>query len=193
MLLYLFITHQKNIDNCYLRISEMMVSDFIIVRGGYIKDYYDESTKILNLNCNDDYKGLPEKVIKSFNYIISHKIFEKYTHICKLDDDMILLERIKELNHDYMGVVFKKAGNRKWHIGRTGNFWDNMPYSGKYVPWCGGGNGYVISIKALNKILPNHDYLDHIYEDLYIALLLDKINIYPTYYNMDNNFISPNH
>ena len=50
MTLYVFITHQKNINNCYETISEMMDSDFIIVQGGFIKNEYDEEKRILNLN-----------------------------------------------------------------------------------------------------------------------------------------------
>jgi len=47
MVLYIFITHQKNINNCYTRILSMMKYDFIVVQGGFIKDEYDEDKKIL--------------------------------------------------------------------------------------------------------------------------------------------------
>ena len=71
MELYVFITHQANINNCYDRIKEMMISDFIVVQGGFIKDSYDDDKKILNLNCNDSYIGLPEKVMKTFQILLT--------------------------------------------------------------------------------------------------------------------------
>ena len=49
MTLYVFITHQKNIKNCYDRIANMMVDDFVVVQGGFLKDEYDEEKKIINL------------------------------------------------------------------------------------------------------------------------------------------------
>jgi hypothetical protein len=61
MKLYIFITHKRNIDNCYDRINNMMSElglDFIIIQGGFIKDSYNQDTKILSLNCNDSYVGL---------------------------------------------------------------------------------------------------------------------------------------
>ncbi len=89
--LYIFLTHQKNLENCYSRISEMMYnSDFIVVQGGSVDDSYDEEKKILTLNCNDGYVGLPEKVMKTFHFLISNKNFKDYTHFVKLDDDMVV-------------------------------------------------------------------------------------------------------
>ena len=55
MILYVFITHQKNLNNCYNRISNMMKEDFVVVQGGFVKDSYDDEKKIINLNCNDSY------------------------------------------------------------------------------------------------------------------------------------------
>jgi len=70
----------------------MMYDDFIVVSGGYLKDEYDENTKILKLNCNDGYIGLSEKVIKTFHFILSNNFFEKYTHFIKLDDDICFID-----------------------------------------------------------------------------------------------------
>ena len=106
MVLYVFITHQKNLNNCYQRISDMMKNDFVVVQGGCLEDFYDEDTNILNLNCNDGYVGLPEKVMKTYHYILKDSRFDKYTHICKLDDDMILIKRIGKVAYDYSGLVF---------------------------------------------------------------------------------------
>jgi hypothetical protein len=193
MVLYIFITHQKNINICYDRIVNMMKNDFIVVQGGFIKDEYDEDKKILKLNCNDLYVGLPEKVMKTFHYLISDDRFSKYTHFCKLDDDMIVTKRFENLTDDYLGNVSYQEGSRNWHIGRCGNFWDKVPYLGKFVPWCMGGFGYIVSRQALQKVLPNFNYSDHIYEDLYLAIILNSSGVFPKMINTKEYLISPDH
>jgi hypothetical protein len=192
--LYIFLTHQKNLENCYSRISEMMYnSDFIVVQGGSVDDSYDEEKKILTLNCNDGYVGLPEKVMKTFHFLISNKNFKDYTHFVKLDDDMVVLKKFQSVEGDYLGNVHYLDGNRHWHVGRTGTFWDKIPYLGEFKPWCMGGFGYLVSRKVLEKIVPNFDYLDHIYEDVYIGILMNKIGVIPKNINIKEYLISPEH
>ena len=193
MTLYVFITHQKNLNNCYDRISNMMLDDFVVVQGGSIKDSYDEEKKIINLNCNDSYIGLPEKVMKAFHFLVSDERFGKYTHFCKLDDDMKIIKRFDNLSDDYLGVVHYGDGNRQWHIGRAGNFWDKVPYLGEFKPWCMGGYGYVVSRVALEKSTPNFNYLDHIYEDVYIGLLMNSVGVTPTNIDTKKYMVSPDH
>jgi hypothetical protein len=193
MILYVFITHQKNIDNCYQRISKMMNDDFVVVQGGFIKDSFDEEKRILNLNCNDSYVGLPEKVMKTFHFLISDDRFKYYTHFCKLDDDMKVIKRFENLTDDYLGSVHHGDGSRQWHMGRCGNFWDKVPYLGEFRPWCMGGFGYIVSRNALEKIVPNFNYTDHIYEDVYIGLLLNSKGIFPKSINTKEYLLSPDH
>lgn len=192
--LYIFISHQNNINKCYSRISEMMDDqDFIVVQGGCAKDSYDDEKRVLSLNCNDGYVGLPEKVMKTFHYLMSDERFSEYTHFVKLDDDMIVTKRFENNIGDYFGMVHYTDGNRQWHVGRTATFWDKIPYLGEFKPWCLGGFGYVVSRLALLKILPNHDYLNHIYEDVYIGILMNKIGINPINMNIKEHLISPEH
>ena len=191
--LYVFITHQKNITNCYDRIHNMMSNDFLVVQGGFIKDSYDESSKILNINCNDSYTGLPEKVIKTFHFLINDDRFNEYTHFCKLDDDMNVIKKFDDIEGDYLGNVHYIDGNRRWHMGKCGNFWDQLPYNGEFKPWCMGGFGYIVSTKVLNRILPNFNYLDHIYEDVYIGLLMNKIGVNPIQIKIKDYLVSPDH
>lgn len=84
-------------------------------------------------------------------------------------------------------------GSRQWHMGRCNNFWDKIPYIGEFKPWCMGGYGYVISRYVLEKALPNFNYLDHIYEDVYIGILMNSIGIEP--YNIETKeyLVSPDH
>jgi len=193
MTLYIFITHQKNINNCYEKIKSMMVTDFVIVQGGFIKDSYDNDNKIINLNCNDSYIGLPEKVMKTFHFLISDDRFKEYTHFCKLDDDMEVIKRFGKITQDYIGKVHYGDGSRQWHMGRCNNFWDKIPYIGEFKPWCMGGYGYVISRYVLEKTLPNFNYLDHIYEDVYIGILMNSIGIEPHNIETNEYLVSPDH
>ena len=193
MTLYVFITHRGNIENCIDRITNMMKTDFVIVQGGSVRDTYDEERRVVSLNCNDKYVGLPEKVIKALNFLSTDERFSEYTHFVKLDDDMRVVKRFGNLTGDYLGNVHHVDGNRQWHIGRCGNFWDRIPYIGEFKPWCMGGFGYVVSRSALEKVLPNHDYLDHIYEDVYIGLLMNRSGISPTQIDVKLHMISPDH
>lgn len=199
MTLYVFITHKSNLERCRPRISEMMESkytadpDYVIVTGGSGRDHYEEESRTIHLNCNDKYVGLPEKVMKTFHFLLSDERFERYTHFAKLDDDMTVERRLEGLSGDYMGNVHHVDGNRQWHIGRCGNFWDRIPYIGEFKPWCMGGYGYVVSRQALESICPNHDYLDHIYEDVYVGILMDRAGIKPAHVDIQNYLKSPDH
>lgn len=193
MTLYVFITHQNNINNCYDRIKQMMITDFVVVQGGCIKDDFNDETKVISLNCNDSYVGLPEKVMKTFHFLISRDEFKEYNHFCKLDDDMKVIQRFENLEGDYSGRVHYGDGNRQWHIGRSGNFWDRIPYLGEFKPWCMGGFGYIVSRFALEKITPDFKYLDHIYEDVYIGLLMFNAGIVPTNIDIKKYLLSPDH
>jgi len=187
MVLYIFISHQKNIDNSYHRIKNMMNNDFIVVTGGHMKDEYDPETRILKLNCNDGYIGLTEKVIKTFHFILSNDYFDSYSTFIKLDDDMNVVKFIDYnaiSGFDYFGIVCEyptqDGYNRTWHMGKTGTCWDNIPYLGEYKPFCLGGYGYGVSRRALSLVLPNFDYVTNIYEDVNMGLLMYKYGIYPT-------------
>lgn len=193
MVLYIFITHQGNINNCYKRIKEMMVDDFIVVQGGFIKDHFNEEEKILNLNCNDKYVGLPEKVMKTFHYLINDNRFKDYKHFIKLDDDMEVIKRFDKIEGDYLGNVNYSEGNRQWHVGKTGTFWDKVPYLGEFKPWCMGGFGYIVSRSSLEKVIPNFEYVDNIYEDVYMGLIMFKAGIKPKTINIKEYLVSPDH
>ena len=81
MFLYVFFSYKKNINNSYDRISIMMnllnIKDYLIIVGGEENKYNDDN-HILNIKCNDNYEGLPEKVIKTYNFIFKNSIFSKY-------------------------------------------------------------------------------------------------------------------
>ena len=173
--------------------------NYIIIKGIDLETYYDKDNQVLNINCNDKYEGLPEKVLKTFQYIVNNIEFNNYNYFFKLDDDMIINKLINEndiKNYNYCGKVnVSYDGNRKWHIGKcsTNSKFNTMEYKGNYIPWCLGGYGYIISRNAINLIKNNTNYKEHIYEDLYISLLLNENNIKPIHINIQNYVISPDH
>ena len=188
MLLYIFISCKSHIEQCYPRITNMMNElkndSYIIVTGGHDEYKYCQHKHLLEINCNDYYEGLPEKVIKTYKFIYESGVFNNFSHFCKLDDDIV----IKKLIHnsiltEYCGKVNNNwTGNRKWHIGRCSknSLFNTREYSGQYVPWCLGGCGYIVSLNSL-KILSNaENYFNEIYEDLYVAKILYEKQINPT-------------
>ena len=188
MLLYIFITCKSRIEHCYSKIKNMMNelknNNYIIVTGGHNEYKYSHDKHLLELNCNDYYEGLPEKVIKTYKFIFESGLFSNFTHFCKLDDDMVIRKLINtSMLSEYCGTVNNsRTGNRKWHIGRCSkdSLFNTTEYRGPYVPWCLGGCGYIISINSL-KILSTHtNYHNEIYEDLYVAKILYNKQINPT-------------
>ena len=197
-LLYIFISCKTKIDNCYTRITNMMnelnYDNYIIVTGGNETNIYHDDKHLLELVCNDFYEGLPEKVIKTYKFIYENNSFERFTHFCKLDDDIIVKKIINNSLElpDYCGRVYNRLpGNRTWHINKCSkdSFFNNNEYSGPYVPWCLGGCGYIISKKSLELLSSNTDYYNEIYEDLYVAKILYTNNIYPQHISNLSAFI----
>lgn len=207
-ILYIFLSHQGNISSTHPRINLMMkekaINDYIFIVGGYKETSYDPHTKILSVCSSDHYEGLPEKVFYSYKFISNCHLFSKYRHFIKLDDDMSFGRNINYglIKHiDYGGVTqrFLKA-DREYHMGRCskGSEWNSKPYEGKFVPWCLGGYGYVLSRRAIDFIgsLDDSSYNEYAsYEDLYIATLLRKNDIRPKSINFiwKKFFISPDH
>jgi hypothetical protein len=201
-ILYIFFTHRININKVYDRITNMMnnhnSNDFIIVQGGFNINTYDKEKKILNIQCNDKYEGLPEKIFKTYKYLIESQDFNHYTHFLKLDEDMIIKNLINKNIYskiNYGGIIQNCVGNREWHIGKCSHnhYYNTNSYKGIYVPWCLGGYGYIISRSAIEIIKNNTKYFEHIYEDLYIAITLLEYNIRPVNINIKDFVISPEH
>ncbi len=216
-ILYIFITCEARFTRCYDRIMHMMQShtcnDFIIVKGGASAHSFDETTHILNLQCDDYYEGLSEKIFTVCKYISSTPHFNKYTHFCKVDDDITVKKLlVPKLVSDYWGKLFPgHPGSPRWHYGKCHNAnFNNKEYTGPWVPWCAGGTGYVISRKALEIIAAdttlyerivkdiNENSVLHrlyfIYEDVYIAYTLLTHGINPTPASQLHQYLySPDH
>ena len=73
-----------------------------------------------------------------------------------------------------------------WHFGKCpiDSFWHNKKYPGEFVDYIEGGAGWILSRKSMKiirdtRLKKNHIYKNHIYEDIMLALLLRKNNIFP--------------
>lgn len=187
--LYCFICHQETDIKQIQRIKNMMYKlnlHYIICIGGHEKNLYDEKNNFIYLNCDDKYCGLPDKIIKLFNFITNNSAFNSFTHFVKLDEDMLVHKNVDKIT-DYMGYVHKNEGpgSRYYHIGRCGNeySWNNTPYKGIFVPWCNGGLGYILSRKSAKIISKIKDIDDEYYEDLMVAKHLKDHGISPIHFN----------
>jgi|TARA_B110000093_G_scaffold176246_1_gene211547 hypothetical protein len=163
--------------------NELKTDNYIIVTGGHDEYKYSQDKHILEINCNDYYEGLPEKVIKTNKFIYESGLFNSFTYFCKLDDDIVIRQLINtSMLSEYCGKVNNMTGNRKWHINRCSkdSLFNTTEYSGPYVPWCSGGCGYIISRNSLKILSTDTNYHNEIYEDLYVAKLLYDKQINPT-------------
>lgn len=200
MLLYVFISCQKRLLKSQERITTMMkelnIDDYVIVIGGDHENDYNEETHIMKINCCDFYEGLPEKVVKTYQYI--NNKFSKYTHIVKLDDDMIVKKAVDlSLLSDYCGVINRNPNSsRTWHLGKCSetNKWNTRPYNGIFVPYCLGGYSYFIAWKHLSIFNTTNNYDDDIYEDVYVGRMLLIHDIVPKTMPRIREFLaSPDH
>lgn len=181
------------------------INNIIIICGKKMEVDYSLENRILYLNCNDGYEGLPEKIIYAINAILNITEFQKYTHIMKVDDhdnkfnDSLNKKLKNEPNinfknpfsgyiHDYLGQRLHTHILRDWHINKCApsSHWNTQPYMGPTTNYLDGGSSYLLTRRAMEYIvleynLNNIERLrkEHIWEDLMIALTLKKYNIFP--------------
>lgn len=207
-ILVCLISCQKNKElwNEYL---EKDIDNLIIVCGDNdLQQLYKLDNKVLYLKCSDLYCGLCEKIIFMINAIIELEIFQNITHILKVDDDNYFTkENIIELSksnvikeYQYVGKLLHISDidvTGDWHFNNTkpDNYLYNKKYYGKpNIEYLDGGEAYILSRYALNKIKQYYGFNDldkirreHIYEDYMIGEIMDYyrikpyINKYPIY------------
>ncbi len=192
---------EKN-KNLWKEILSRKVRNLIIVKGGLTKERYNLKDKILSLNCNDYYDGLPEKTISVIDVFLKNPSFKEFTHILKVDDhdtffDDKTIEKIENIKikseDDYVGqrIWVSSSGklSSKWHIQsgqcKENSYWSNREYKGE-IPnsFARGGQAYILSRNAMqqiNKVYSMNDLEElskiHIYEDVMVGLLLEKAGI----------------
>lgn len=189
---------QKN-SNLWINLNKYSKKSIIFCGDPNLNSNYIYKDRILYLKCEDTYDHLPTKVFMMINAILDINEFSNVTHIFKVDDhdthfDNNIMEKIKKeikIDSDYCGQklnIFTAKdfrGNTTWHYKKCpiSSIWHNKPFLGKYVPWCDGGCGYLLSRKSMKIIVDNlskeNIYKKYIYEDLMIATVLFENNIHP--------------
>jgi hypothetical protein len=200
-LLVVILSCKKN-SHLWQKILERNIDNMVIICGDKLDTDYKLDGKILYLNCNDYYEGLPEKMICAFDAILRIDKFKNITHVLKSDDhdNLFTKENIKDISFnsqiaklDYVGQRINYSKNISntsitWHFKKCSedSYWSNRQYRGEYTDWLDGGESYILSRNALEKINSEYSSKDkdnvsrvHIYEDLMVALILKKFNIYP--------------
>ena len=185
--------------------------NIIIFCGGEPEGKFRYENRVLYLNCDDFYEGLPEKVICMIDAILNIDIFNQFTHLVKIDDYEAFLDYNKVLNlcqmyvnnNDYSGSIINginkdgtyfKPGtfdvNRKFHFNKCSNnsVWNSKEYSGIYAPYCCSGHIYILSRKSLVCINNVYNFKNkeevsknHIYEDLMVGIILNRFDIMPKF------------
>ena len=174
------------------RVDKWNLGDYLIFVGGEEEKHLEEN--VIQLKCRDLYEDLPEKMFAIYRYLADNGYTDKYDYFWKIDDDIDFniwnKDRERQLSDslisDYCGLkVLTQPGKRGWHIGRVreDSPWYNKRYNGRYAPWADGGSTYFLSSKALSKWKNFYELSSiryhHIYEDLAVALFLEKCNILP--------------
>ena len=158
--------------------------------------YYNEAEKVLYLNCDDGYAGLPEKMALAIEYILQN--FKDVTHILKIDDhdtyftdDHIKnLYYIDELDHyHYIGQRQQCCTEPKfsnWHFGKIyqANHWDQKLAYIPPIAYFDGGSTYILSKPAMQIVnnVYNSSNIDkirqlEIYEDVMIGNIMHNHKI----------------
>ena len=113
-MLVVVVSCKKN-SNVWQTILDRTVANMIILCDSAEKKTHLKGS-ILYLKCNDDYDGLPEKVICAIEVVVSSNCFNRITRIVKVDD-----HDTKNKNRIYRYPSFAKLCGSKnmenlWYI-----------------------------------------------------------------------------
>lgn len=196
-ILYCFISHQPFVEEDYLRISKMMKNlnyeHYIVVYGGS-KNTNLNNTKIIHLNCADDYCSLPEKINKAFNYAYNNMQFnflakfDRTARIIKIFENNIL--------NDYCGFIKRFKDNGEYHFDRClqNHRWSNKQFVFPRIKYAM-GHGYVLSKNSVYYVSIDDNYFDHVYEDVYVGSVMtqNKIKAKKFRFYTPDYFYDPEH
>ncbi len=179
------------------RVKKWGLGDYLIFVGG--KEEKQLEQNVIQLKCCDLYEDLPEKMFAIYRYLADKGYVNKYDYFWKIDDDIDWIrwnaDREAQLinsleGHDYAGLQVKTGvGKRGWHLGRVqkDSPWYKKKYDGRYADWASGGATYFLSSYSVSKWKNFYELSDiryhHIYEDLAVALFLEKCCILPSEIN----------
>lgn len=197
--LYCFVSHEQKITEDSISIESMMKKinchDYVIVYGGNNKSI--NHPKVIHIDCDDSWCGLPEKINKMFKCVTDRYDYDFYV---KLDRTVIVHKLLNDHHKiNYGGFIHNfDPINGKWkiyHFGRcdSSSRWYEKPFYGTALKFCS-GVAYILS-KENAKIVAQDDsiYLDHIYEDYYVGTLVKMNNIEAQYLPIKEYYFDPEH
>jgi len=155
---------------------------------------YDSGTRILTVQCSDDYEHLSWKVYLGFKTV--YTLFRP-TGILKVDDDVLV--RVKKLQ-DFARLESKPSyiGTVATIIGYMSNYHKNKVYDDGlsdqyvYVPnvkYCYGAM-YYVDARSVRCLIKNMNPNDHMYEDVLVGKTLNGCHIYPVQFPWVTNHLT---
>jgi hypothetical protein len=171
------------------------------------ENFYDKKSKIMYLNCNDNYEGLPEKMVLMIEQILTLPEFKNVTHILKIDDhdtyftdeNIKNLYNLNELHfHNYIGQKkeYRPPNTLSdYHFGKISknSHWNFKKGDVSDVTWLDGGCSYILSRKAMKLVNKTYNSSNiniirnkEIFEDVMMGRLLAsyKIRAHEVNYNI---------
>jgi len=158
--------------------------------------WHDKENKVLWLNCNDYYDGLPEKIVLTIEEVLNNPDFKHITHILKIDDHDTFFDdatiknlyNYKELEKfDYLGQkenYYTCDTSSDYHFGKVPewSYWHNRRINVPKVTYFDGGCSYILSREAMqivNNVYNNSNIdqlrMNELYEDIMIAKILKNV------------------
>jgi hypothetical protein len=152
---------------------------------------YEDETKVLYVECDDLYDGLPYKI---YNAICCVKQLWNPEYIFKIDDDIILkpvllYKKIIELQNDttidYAGNSFKHHISYFHYNKSVLNIESQLPV----ISYCCGPM-YYLSKKAMEAIVYTMKPSITKYEDVNVGYTLNLMNIFPSHVSLYSSKMS---
>lgn len=161
-------------------------------------DYiFDQDSRIIYVNTDDDYLSLPEKLITAYQAVNENFV---YKYIFKTDDD-------QEVREDFWEIILSNLeenihyGGFKTTLKKEEKIFGKNPYTDEHPEllereiilekgsYCG-GRFYLLSNKAINNLLINKKEIKkRVIEDHAISYYLDeKLKVNALYFNIDEYF-----
>ena len=190
----LVVTCEQNVESITRRIAHCPRGVFCLLGQPDLPVPFSIGTdRVIRLRCSDKYLGLPEKMAMAAHAFCSHAELKPYTHMYKVDDvdfdkyTFCCPTRIQPLmdqvqKSHYCGGSLNPSlsrPNRRYHfkVNETEFFWNQRAYTGNFVEYLQGGDGYILSRSAANvvrRVWSDTDVLrrSEPYEDLMVGKAL---------------------
>lgn len=153
---------------------------------------YNYNDGILEINCNDYYEGLPEKILASLFYCLNRttsKIIFKFDvnlEVINWKNFQTTYKKLLYSDCDLYGFIrdIQFGITRDWHFGKCNDKKLNSKYYDRSIKqWPDGGRGYALNRQGIINIFShildkkNKFHLgNYIYEDVMVGEILELSN-----------------